>query len=402
ATTDPQYTSLLEHRIIRRDGEIRTIAVRIGITKDAEGRTIKTHGANQDITDIRKAEAALLESEEKYRSLVETTPGMIWEIDPRGIFHYISPMVKTIMGFDPDELVGKSIAELIVEPGRSFVMQSLDGHIRLEGTIPPFEVPARNRSGREMTIEIRPSRITDAEGKLIGLRGVAYDVTERRRAEEALTRANRQLNLLGSITRHDLLNKITVILGNLKIAERKITDPGISEHLAKIRSATDAIKSQIEFTRIYQKIGTHEPQWIELETVMPGSSLPSSMTLYTDIRDVSVLADPMLERVFFNLLDNSIRHGEKVTGIHVSTRFSGDNLVIVWEDDGIGIPADDKALIFERGYGSNTGLGMFLAREILSLTGITIVENGMPGRGARFEITVPKGAYRNGNPGCVS
>ncbi|PKG32904.1 HAMP domain-containing sensor histidine kinase, partial [Methanoregula sp.] len=98
--------------------------------------------------------------------------------------------------------------------------------------------------------------------------------------------------------------------------------------------------------------------------------------------------------VFFNLIDNSIRHGEHVTEIHVTTRPSGDDLVIIWEDNGAGINAEDKEHIFRRGFGKNTGLGMFLAREILSLTNILIRETGEPGKGALFEITVPGGAYR--------
>lgn len=75
--------------------------------------------------------------------------------------------------------------------------------------------------------------------------------------------------------------------------------------------------------------------------------------------------------------------------------------LLLLHDDGVGISADDKKRLFTRGFGKNTGLGMFLSREILAITGITITENGTPGKGARFEITVPKGAYRftaNGAP----
>jgi signal transduction histidine kinase len=102
----------------------------------------------------------------------------------------------------------------------------------------------------------------------------------------------------------------------------------------------------------------------------------------------------MLEKVFSNLLDNSILHGQQVTRIQVSCQKSGRDLVVVWADNGIGIAVDEKERIFERGFGKNTGLGLFLIREILTLTGITIKETGEPGKGARFEIIVPTGAYR--------
>ncbi|MDD4137864.1 MAG: ATP-binding protein, partial [Methanoregula sp.] len=180
----------------------------------------------------------------------------------------------------------------------------------------------------------------------------------------------------------------------LKIVERKSTDPELADYLNKMRNATAAIKTQIEFTRVYQNLGTHEPQWINLETIMPYPYVPSKILIHADLRGIRVRADPMLEKVFFNLLDNSLRHGKQVTKIGVSSHPSGRDLVIVWEDNGVGIPADIKEQIFEHGFGENTGLGMFLAREILALTGIAITETGEPGKGARFEIVVPGGAYR--------
>jgi len=527
--TDPKYFSEIEHRIIRRDGAVRHIVVKIRLEKDADGKTVRTHGANQDITDTRKAEEAvrqseakyrllaenvhdviftadmdmrltyispsvqvlrgcspeeamaqplssaltptsyevimrsretgieglkeenavlpsytmelefyrkdgstvwtetiialafdnnrrpagvvgvirditqrkqvenaLLESEEKFRSLVETSPGIIWEIDIAGKIHYISPMVKEVLGYEPEGLVGQKFHELVLKQLRPIFLKTLATMASTSaGLLLPFEIIARHRDGRDLVLEIRPSRVTGIDGNVTGFRGVAYDTTRRKKAEEALKRANRQLNLLGSITRHDLLNKITVILGNLKMAEKMCASPEEQEHLTKIRYATNAIKSQIEFTRVYQNLGTHEPQWIALDSVMPRPHVPPSVTMKTEVQDIEILADPMLEKVFFNLIDNSIRHGEHVTEIHVTTRTSGDDLVIVWEDNGAGIDQDDKEHIFRRGFGKNTGLGMFLAREILSLTNILIRETGEPGKGARFEITVPKGAYRS-------
>jgi len=393
-TTDPEYTSQIEHRIIRRDGEIRNIVVSIRVRKDAEGRTVKTYGANQDITDIKRAEATVRETEGRYRSLVETTPGVIWEVNGRGQFQYISPIVKTLLGYEPEELIGEPITVLVIERLRPTMMKILENFVSSpDMPLKPFEVIGRHRDGHDLVMEIRPSRITDSQGVLIGFRGVAYDTTERKKAEEALKRANRQLTLMSSITRHDLLNKITVILGNLKLAERKCTDPVQEEYLEKIRYATSAIKAQIEFTRIYQNLGSNEPQWLHLDSLMPRSHVPDTISLHADVRGILVHADPMLERVFFNLLDNSVRHGERVTEIQVSSHQAGSDLVVVWEDNGTGIAPEDKDQIFDRGFGKNTGLGLFLVREILSLTGITIRETGEPGRGARFEIVVPQGAY---------
>jgi signal transduction histidine kinase len=102
----------------------------------------------------------------------------------------------------------------------------------------------------------------------------------------------------------------------------------------------------------------------------------------------------MLERVFFNLIDNAVRHGDTVTAIRVTCQPDPDGLVIIVGDNGVGVPSDQKEKIFEKGYGKHTGFGLFLAREILAITGIIILETGSQGKGARFEIIVPKGMYR--------
>ena len=83
-----------------------------------------------------------------------------------------------------------------------------------------------------------------------------------------------------------------------------------------------------------------------------------------------------------------------MTTIRVTSHGEGPLLVLVYEDDGAGIPDRDKNMVFNKGFGKNTGLGLYLSREILAITGITISENGIPGEGARFEMVVPKDGYR--------
>jgi signal transduction histidine kinase len=94
-----------------------------------------------------------------------------------------------------------------------------------------------------------------------------------------------------------------------------------------------------------------------------------------------------------------VRHGGKITSIRFSVDERNGDHVVVCNDDGDGVVADEKEKIFMKGYGKNTGMGLFLSREILSITGITIRETGEPGRGARFEMSVPKGAWRMNGKG---
>jgi signal transduction histidine kinase len=128
--------------------------------------------------------------------------------------------------------------------------------------------------------------------------------------------------------------------------------------------------------------------------VFSGLDLSGLEVKHDHEHNYELFADSMLPKVFRNILDNTLRHGEGATTVTVTIRETTGGLSIVYEDDGVGVPLDVKKKIFEKGFGKHTGLGLYLAREVLAITGIKIVENGIPGKGARFEITVPHGAFR--------
>ena len=118
------------------------------------------------------------------------------------------------------------------------------------------------------------------------------------------------------------------------------------------------------------------------------------ISVHVDTGCLEIYADPLVKKVFSNLINHSLRHGGPVSEIRITAREIGNRLTILYEDNGTGIADEQKETIFEREYGKNTGLGLFLAREILAITGITITETGKVGRGVRFEITMPERAYR--------
>jgi signal transduction histidine kinase len=224
------------------------------------------------------------------------------------------------------------------------------------------------------------------------------DISERKQTEKILQVTNRKLSLLNSITRHDILNNISLLSGYITLMRDLIKDSKAIKYLEKMDSAKILITNQIEFTRIYQDLGTTEPIWHDIGSVVDKLPVPGNITIENTCTGVRVYADPILEKVFFCLLDNTLRHGKHATTVTVSAEEIPAGLIIRWEDDGTGIPADEKEVIFHQGYGKNTGLGLFLSREILSITGMTIIESGTPGKGARFEITVPRGTYRRVSP----
>jgi signal transduction histidine kinase len=216
--------------------------------------------------------------------------------------------------------------------------------------------------------------------------------------EEALRQANRKLNLLSGITRHDINNQLTVLMGYLAILEEGQNEPLHDEYLQKASTAAERIHAMIQFTREYESIGVNAPVWQNCRTSIDTAAeqIPhGNIIVKNDFPEgMEVFADLLIVKVFYNLMDNAVRYGEKTTTIRFSAQESGDDYLIICEDDGVGIPVKVKEQIFSHGFGKNTGLGLFLTREILTLTGITIRETGKPGKGARFEILVPKGAYR--------
>jgi PAS domain S-box-containing protein len=391
--TDPGYMSQVEHRIIRRNGEIRHIVVRFGITKDNNGRTIKTHGANQDITEIKRADELVRESENKFSSVFYCNPvalTLVSAID--GKFVNVNDTFLRDTGYTRDEVIGVTAEALGIFADRN-ERERLSTALRDTQMIHDIEIRCRMKSG-EIRLCLFSSGLILIAGKPHILSTIR-DVTEHKRAEEALKKANKKLHLLSSITRHDIRNKVSVQLGYLALAQKKVKNsPEMADFIGKLESTAKTINDQIDFTRIYQDLGIHEPQWQELHAVLMKNPAPQGILLSDTCAGIEVNADVMLEKVFGNLIDNSVNHGKRVTSIILSAEERDNNLIIRYEDDGIGIPADEKEMIFERGYGKNTGLGLFLVRDVLALTGITITETGIPGKGARFEMAVPKGAWR--------
>lgn len=217
-------------------------------------------------------------------------------------------------------------------------------------------------------------------------------------SQSAFKTANRKLNLLSSITRHDIRNQVMGLMGFLELSRMKTTDPDLLHYIDREETVARNIQRQIEFTKSYEDIGVRAPQWQDVPVhvnALKSQIPPGEIAVAVAIEGLEVFADPLLEKVFENLIDNSRRHGERVRHISFSTRQDRpDDIALVYEDDGIGIPEADKEGIFKKGFGKHTGLGLFLTREILAITGLTIKETGVYGQGARFEILVPEGRYR--------
>ncbi|OPX64226.1 MULTISPECIES: histidine kinase N-terminal 7TM domain-containing protein [unclassified Methanoregula] len=250
-------------------------------------------------------------------------------------------------------------------------------------------------------VSIAGARITDPGGEPAGTVLIIHDITSRKKSERALRLAKDKVSLLSQLTRHDITNLVTALNGYILLLSEKITDPVPSKYIAASSEILEKIDQHLQFSREYEKIGQHEPVWQSLEetVVRAKADLPVSLAAFEiSLPPIEIYADPLTVKVVYNLLENALRHGgPDLTRVRVTTvEGDGGELVILFEDNGTGIPADEKELIFTHGFGKNTGLGLTLSREILAVTDIRLIETGIPGKGARFEMHVPRQSWKRG------
>jgi signal transduction histidine kinase len=220
---------------------------------------------------------------------------------------------------------------------------------------------------------------------------------ERARHRTSLELANKKLRVLGAMTRHDVKNQMTVLRNWMEIARSREIGREASEDVKKALDLAKAIDAQLDFMAVYELVGTEEGKWLTLSTELASgiSGIETGgVSMEVKLEGVEVFADPMLHMVFRNLVVDTLMHGGKVSKIRIYLDRDDHGIRIVYEDDGVGIPLGDKERIFEKGFGRHTGYGLFLAREILTMTGMSMSETGVPSKGARFEIAVPEGKHR--------
>jgi signal transduction histidine kinase len=186
--------------------------------------------------------------------------------------------------------------------------------------------------------------------------------------------------------------------GNLEMLEERLSGQDELRLLHKATEIGRHITAMAEFTRTYEDIGVRAPAWQDVHTLISKASSTTHVKEVEIVNDVppgsEVMADPLIIKVFYNLIENAIIYGEKITQIKFTLEPSSSGMRIVCTDDGVGIPEEMRKNLFTRGYGKGHGLGLFLSKEILSITGMTISECGEPGEGARFVIEVPGKVFR--------
>jgi len=352
----------------------------------------------------------LREYQEKYRILTDLMPLGAFRLGPAPDYRVISTnrMFPQMLGFDSgDVIVGIPVKDLMIDPAH---WQQIESDLIRDGSVTQRELQLKQKEGSGILVALNARIVPDSDVPVAWVDGVAEDVTERKVLEMemhyheaevnryalALTRANEKLNLLSSITRHDILNQLTALSGYLELMSEGPKSPQIQKYIDIEKRIAETIKKQIQFTKDYHEIGVQSPQWYNVKKAIETATAPLPLhqgMLVVSIENISIYADPLLEKVFYNLVENALRYGREPIRIAFSSRIQGDTISIICEDNGEGVPEEFKEAIFRRQYFKHTGFGLFLSREILGITGLSIRESGEQGKGARFEITVPQGYF---------
>jgi PAS domain-containing protein/two-component sensor histidine kinase len=348
----------------------------------------------------RELDAAKIESHnfaDRYSLAVSSAKAGLWDMDLKTGLIYWNDSLETLLGPETD------IKKKLLEIWNSFDISEDDKSN-------PKKICTQTADGTYLATEFSLHHQKEGLLHLMGYArivcndtgssrviGLIYDITPQRKAENALKEANRKLNLLTSITRHDILNCVNVVNGFAEILVQELDDSEMRKKAENIAKSGAMITHLISFTAQYQNLGVKDPIWQDISLLLKDDefkSLAEGKSLTYPEPGIFIYADEMLKKVLYNLMENSIRHGEKVSSFSFSYAFSADGLTVVYQDDGIGIPEDKKEKIFEKGYGKHTGLGLFFCREVLEITVLKIRENGVHGEGARFEIIVPLDSFK--------
>ncbi|MFA4861563.1 MASE3 domain-containing protein [Methanoregula sp.] len=387
-----------EFRVVTKEGRIQNVIVSQHPIFSKNGTVAGFNYIMTNITERKIAEDEVRKARDFYLSVLNDFPNPIWRAGVDGKCNYFNKDWLAFTGRNLEQELGDGWAEGVHPDDLD---RCLKIYLENFNARKPFDMEYRLRyhDGTYRWLYDSGKPISSQNGEFVGYIGSCYDIHDRKLAEDALRQANTKLNLLSSITRHDINNQLFSLKAFLELSKETLNDPAtLSEYILKEERAANAIERQIVFTKEYQDLGANVPTWQNV-----GAGIKNALALLPvrdiriseDVDAVEVYADPLFEKVFYNLIDNALRYGgPAMTMIRITSQESGPGLILSIEDDGAGISAHDRMRIFERGFGHNTGLGLFLCREILAITGITITETGEPGKGARFEITVPKGGYR--------
>ncbi|ADZ09667.1 signal transduction histidine kinase [Methanobacterium lacus] len=335
-----------DYRIVRPDGEVRYIHDEGKVIRDENGEALKMFGSTQDITSRKKAEIALAESEAKFRKFVETTPDMIWEIDAQGTFKYISPQSLQIMGYTPDKLIGTKIFELLKPEAVDDVRNSFMDHVNKGQYFKTLVVPAIDRVGNELILEIRSAKVVEENTQFIGFEGIARDITDITKATNQLINSVNEKNILLKEIHHRVKNNMQIISSLLNLQIEHLNDENAINSLKESQNriiTMATLHEKLYLTSNFSKINQTEYITSLIRGLFLSYTANSRVESVLDIESLDLNMETSIPcgLIINELVTNSLVHGfpDGMEGtIRVSLKTLGDMYELRVVDDGVGIP----------------------------------------------------------------
>jgi len=386
-----------EYPYVRKDGTIRWGEAHIGRLKK-DGKTIGFQAVLREVTERKQAEKATRESQEKFEQLFMSNPEAAVYVDPD--FHVldVNPCFTELFGYSLDEIQGKHINKVVVPEDKMLEAEGLDNKA-LKGYVYRDTVRKR-KDGSLVPVSVSAAPIV-VDGRRVGQVGTYKDISQLKSVEKALRETmiklammNEKLRVVGRLARHDVRNKLSAVTANTYLMKKRLEgDSEALERLSDIESAVRETTRIFDFARTYEKLGIEKLVYMDVEKTFDGAVQQFSdlqVKVVNDCHGLTVRADSLLTRLFYNLVHNSLMHGENVSKIRVYYEEAGQNqLKLVYEDDGVGIRKAEKEKVFREGYGKGTGYGLYLIKKMCEVYGWIIRETGKHGEGARFTMTIP-------------
>ena len=390
--------SCYEFRAVRKDGSV--------IWMDALSNRVEYEGQPAvqdvflDINERKKAEERIRRVSGEWSRTFDAISDFVLVLDKDCRIVRVNKAICDLLKKEPEELIGKPCFEVL--HGKVGPLPGCPcGEILVTKKTVTKEM-SDPKSGKHSLATASP--IFDDNGELTGIVYIHKDITEREEAEEKLDKlmnelvmVNEKLNVVGSLTRHDVRNKLCAVTGNAFLLKKRHGDQAdIMDGLSKMEQAVKDSMEIFGFAKMYEQLGVEELKYVDAEkTINEAVALFSGLNfkVVNDCHGLSLLADSFLKQLFYNFIDDTRKYGEKTTAIRVYfEKAEQGELRLVYEDDGVGISVEDKLKLFTEGFstGGSTGFGLFLTKKMMDVYGWQIQEAGEPGKGAKFTITIPR------------
>jgi PAS domain S-box-containing protein len=340
-------------------------------------------------------DSAIRESEKRYHAVVDAQSEFIVRFRPDGTLLFANEAYCKYYGKSCKELIGSRMASTLPPGDRNQLVYHLS---TLSPDHPVASIEHRTilPNGRIGWHQWTDRAFFDKEGYPFEYQSVGRDITEKKQTEEALQKGTKKLNLLNYIVFTDIRNALFILSGYLDLEKEIQVDETIRNFQSQLELLIRRIEKSLNSAKDYQSLGMKPPIWQNVYHVFlyAISHLDTThLSRKIGAGNIEIFADPLLEQVFYHLVQNVILHAKTATEISLTGVESEQGLTLVFSDNGAGIPEEYKEELFNQDF-SNKRFGLFLSREILSITGISITEVSKPSSGARFEIHVPPGTYR--------